>query len=185
MCLRKGLPEYLCTLSIMVSQKPYIFSRWGCQFPSTTFSKTGPNLLLSIFLETGITIPAILTEAKVAVTPMNGFTRFAGTMEIAGINHDINKVRVDAIADAAKGYYPDIQLTSEEKSNAACGLRPLSPDGLPFIGKSSKCNNLTIATGHAMMGWTMGTATGKLVSEIISEKKPSLELVNYHPDRAF
>ena len=75
--------------------------------------------------------------------------------------------------------------TSEEKSNAACGLRPLSPDGLPFIGKSSKCNNLTIATGHAMMGWTMGTATGKLVSEIISEKKPSLELVNYHPDRAF
>ena len=147
--------------------------------------QAGKGYRINTRKETGITIPAILTEAKVAVTPMNGFTRFAGTMEIAGINHDINKVRVDAIADAAKGYYPDIQLTSEEKSNAACGLRPLSPDGLPFIGKSSKCNNLTIATGHAMMGWTMGTATGKLVSEIISEKKPSLELVNYHPDRAF
>ena len=74
---------------------------------------------------------------------------------------------------------------SEEKSNAASGLRPVSPDGLPYIGKSSKCKNLTIAAGHAMMGWSMGTATGKLVSEIISEQKPSLELDNYHPDRIF
>ncbi|GAA4962854.1 NAD(P)/FAD-dependent oxidoreductase [Algibacter aquimarinus] len=134
---------------------------------------------------TGITIPAILTEAKVAVTPMNGFTRFAGTMEIAGINHNINKVRVEAIANAVKRYYPEINLTQEEKNDAACGLRPVSPDGLPYIGKSLKCKNLTIAAGHAMMGWTMGTGTGKLVSEIISEKKTSLGLSSFHPDRKF
>lgn len=135
--------------------------------------------------DTKIEIPAILTEAKVAVTPMNGFTRFAGTMEIAGINHNINKVRVEAIANAVKRYYPEINVTSQEKNNAACGLRPVSPDGLPYIGKSSKCDNLTIATGHAMMGWSMATATGKLVSEIIGEQKPSLDLVYYHPDRKF
>ena len=134
---------------------------------------------------TGITIPAIFAEAKAAVTPMNGFTRFAGTMEIAGINHNINKVRVEAISKAVSSYYPDVKLTQEEKDNAACGLRPVSPNGLPYIGKSSKCKNLTIATGHAMMGWSMGTATGKLVSEIISEQKPSLELMAYHPDRKF
>ena len=135
--------------------------------------------------DTGISIPAILCEAKVAVTPMNGFTRFAGTMEIAGINHDINKVRVDAIAKAAKRYYPNVELTQEEKNEAECGLRPVSPDGLPYIGKSHKCKNLTVAAGHAMMGWSMGTATGKLVSEIISEQKPSLDLSSYHPDRKF
>lgn len=135
--------------------------------------------------ETGITIPAILAEAKVAITPMNGFTRFAGTMEIAGINHNINTVRVEAIANAVTRYYPEINLTEEEKSNAACGLRPVSPDGLPYIGKSKKCINLTIATGHAMMGWSMGTATGKLVSEIISDKKTTLDLVPFHPDRTF
>ena len=134
---------------------------------------------------TGIAIPAILAEAKVAVTPMHGFTRFAGTMEIAGINHNINKVRVEAISNAATQYYPNIVLSQEEKDNAACGLRPISPDGLPFIGKSKKCNNLTIATGHAMMGWSMATATGKLVSEIISEQKPSLSLNPFHPDRKF
>ncbi|SHJ29624.1 NAD(P)/FAD-dependent oxidoreductase [Aquimarina spongiae] len=133
----------------------------------------------------GITIPAILAEAKVAITPMDGFTRFAGTMEIAGINHRINQVRVEAIAKATQRYFPNIELTPEEKGKAACGLRPVSPDGLPYIGKSSKCNNLTIATGHAMMGWSMGSATGKLVSELISDKKPSLDLDVYHPDRKF
>lgn len=134
---------------------------------------------------TGITIPAILAEANAAVTPMHGFTRFAGTMEIAGINHDINKVRVEAIAKAATQYYPDINLSQDEKDDAACGLRPVSPDGLPYIGRSSKCTNLAIATGHAMMGWSMATATGKLVSEILSNEKPSLDLKAYHPDRKF
>ncbi len=155
--------------------------------------KIGLNLLLqagkgyriNTEQSTGISIPAILAEAKVAVTPMNGFTRFAGTMEIAGINNVINSIRVDAIAKAALQYYPEITLNQTEKENAASGLRPVSPDGLPYIGKSSKCLNLTIATGHAMMGWSMATATGKLVSEIISEKPLSLAIQNCHPDRKF
>lgn len=134
---------------------------------------------------TGISIPAVLAEAKIAVTPMNGFTRFAGTMEIAGINHTINPVRVDAIAQAAQKYYPNVVISEEEKKQAACGLRPVSPDGKPYIGKSSKCKNLTIASGHAMMGWSMAPATGKLVAEIISEKKPSLSLNPFSPDRKF
>lgn len=134
---------------------------------------------------TGIQIPAILAEAKVAVTPMNGFTRFAGTMEIDAINHNISKVRVEAIANAVSKYYPQIKITQTEKEQATCGLRPISPDGLPYIGKSIKCSNLTIATGHAMMGWSMGTGTGKLVSEIVLDKKPFLNIDLYHPDRKF
>lgn len=147
--------------------------------------QAGKGYRINTNQDTGIQIPSILAEAKVAVTPMNGFTRFAGTMEIAGINHNINRVRVEAIANAATRYYPEIKLTSEEKDSAACGLRPVSPDGLPYIGKSSKCNNLTIAAGHAMMGWSMGTGTGKLVSEIISDKKTSLDMTMYLPDRKF
>ncbi|MEZ4840905.1 MAG: FAD-dependent oxidoreductase [Flavobacteriaceae bacterium] len=138
--------------------------------------QAGKGYRINTTRNTGITIPAILTEAKVAVTPMNGFTRFGGTMEIAGINRNINKVRVEAIANAATKYYPDVKLTDDEKNNVAFGLRPVSYDGLPFIGKSEKCNNLTIAAGHAMMGWSMATATGKLVEEIISNKKTSLSI---------
>ena len=147
--------------------------------------QAGKGYRINSTQETNITIPTILTEAKVAVTPMHGFTRFAGTMEIAGISHAIRKERVEAIANAVTKYYPDITLTFEEKAQASCGLRPLSPDGLPYIGKSLTCNNLTLATGHAMMGWSMGPATGKLVSEIISNKKPAISLDMFHPDRRF
>lgn len=132
-----------------------------------------------------IDIPAILAEAKVAITPMKGFTRFAGTMEISGINHTINPIRVNAIANATNQYFSDIEINTTEKEAASCGLRPVTPDGLPYIGKPKTCNNLTIATGHAMMGWSMGTATGKLVSEIISDKKTSLDIDIYNPNRRF
>ena len=147
--------------------------------------QAGKGYRINLARETGITIPTILLEAKVAVTPMNGFTRFAGTMEIGGINHDINPVRVNAIAKAGEIFYKGLKVSEAEKNDAQCGLRPCSPDGLPFIGRSSKCDNLTIAAGHAMMGWSLGPATGKLVSEIISEKKPSLDLDPFHPDRKF
>ena len=106
-------------------------------------------------------------------------------MEIAGINHSINGQRVDAIAESVSKYFPKVQVTQEEKANAACGLRPVSPDGMPYIGKSKKCANLTIATGHAMMGWSLGPSTGKLVQEIIDEVKPSVAMELFHPDRRF
>ncbi|WP_430928422.1 NAD(P)/FAD-dependent oxidoreductase [Polaribacter marinivivus] len=145
--------------------------------------QAGKGYSINVKKETNIKIPAILMEAKVAVTPMDGFTRFAGTMEIGGINHKMNNTRVQAIANAAEKYYSNLKIESKEKEAARCGLRPLSPDGLPYIGKSTKCKNVTFATGHAMMGWSLGPATGKLVSEIISDKPYSLNIYPFAVDR--
>ena len=147
--------------------------------------QAGKGYRINSETETGITLPSILCEAKVAVTPMNGFTRFAGTMEIAGINHNINKARVEAIAEAVPRYFNNVVISEQEKDEAQCGLRPVTPDGLPYIGRPSKWKNLTIAAGHAMMGWSLGPGTGLLVSEIIDGKKPSLDLGVYNPDRRF
>ncbi|MBT8311917.1 MAG: FAD-dependent oxidoreductase [Flavobacteriaceae bacterium] len=145
----------------------------------------GKGYRIDVPRETPVTLPAILMEAKVAVTPMKGFTRFAGTMELSGINHKIRKERVSAIARAAESYYNQLHISEREKANAKCGLRPVSPDGLPYIGRPSQFNNLAIATGHAMMGWSLGPATGKLVSELIAGKKLSMALDGFHPDRRF
>ncbi len=163
------------------SWSPLITKKLGIKIPI----QAGKGYRINVERETGITIPAILVEAKVAVTPMNGFTRFAGTMEIAGINNNINPVRVNAISKAASDYYKDVEINSKEIGDAACGLRPCTPDGLPYIGRVNQYKNLTIATGHAMMGWSCGPSTGKLVSEIISDKKTSLNLDPFHPDRTF
>jgi D-amino-acid dehydrogenase len=92
---------------------------------------------------------------------------------------------VAAIAAAARRYYPNVQITAEEEEHAQCGLRPVSPDGMAYIGRSEKCDNLIFATGHAMMGWSMGPATGKLVTEIVSGKPTSMDLAPFHPDRRF
>lgn len=147
--------------------------------------QAGKGYSIDVYRNTGITIPTILSEAKVAITPMKNFTRFAGTMEFSGNNDNINKRRVEAIAKAANLYYKNIELTSEEKSSARSGLRPVSPDGLPYIGKTSRYNNLIIAAGHAMIGWSLGAVTGKLVSQIATEQKPISNLDPFSPDRSF
>ena len=93
--------------------------------------------------------------------------------------------RVAAIAKAASTYYPDIKITQEVIDDVQCGLRPLSPDGLPFIGRHSAISNLVLATGHSMMGWSLGPATGKLVSELISGKTTTLSLKPFSPQRKY
>jgi len=147
--------------------------------------QAGKGYRINVKTPIGITMPAILMESKVAVTPMQGFTRFSGTMEIAGINNTIRMNRVKAIAGAASNYYEGVQLPQEDLEQAKCGLRPLSPDGLPFIGRHSSCENLVMATGHAMMGWSLGPGTGKLVSELISDKKASMNINAFSPERKY
>ena len=147
--------------------------------------QAGKGYRLNEHQSTGIEMPAILMEPKVAVTPMQGFTRFSGTMEIAGVQHQIKKNRVAAIAKAACDYYPGLKINQSTLTDVQCGLRPLSPDGLPFIGRHSKYDNLSLATGHAMMGWSLGPATGKLIAELIDEKPQSLSLKPFSPERRY
>ncbi|WP_445384577.1 NAD(P)/FAD-dependent oxidoreductase [Robiginitalea sp. IMCC44478] len=155
--------------------------------------KLGLNLLLEagkgyridISRNTPVKIPAILMDSKVAITPMDGFTRLAGTMEFSGINHKIRKNRVKAIASAVESYYEGLSVQEEELEQAACGLRPVSPDGLPYIGRVSNWKNLCLATGHAMMGWSLGPITGKLITELISGKPTSMDIKPFEPERRF
>ena len=147
--------------------------------------QAGKGYRINVARPTAVKMPAILMEAKVAVTPMEGFTRFAGTMELSGINHRIMRNRVEAIADLAKRYYVDLEFRQEELDQAACGLRPVTPDGLPYIGRVQNWRNLCVATGHAMMGWSLGPVTGKLVSELISETPTCMSLEGLHPERRF
>jgi len=146
--------------------------------------EAGKGYRIDVEKPTGISMPAILMEAKMAVTPMTGY-RFAGTMEFSGINSKIRKARVNAIAENASKFYEGLKISKEERAEAKYGLRPVTPDGLPYIGKSNKYKNLVIATGHAMMGWSLGPVTGKLVSQLISNTKTELAIEALSPERRF
>jgi len=131
-----------------------------------------------------LNIPSILLEARVAITPMSdNLIRFGGTMEIGGLNDKINMNRVRGIIKAVPNYFPDYQIDIPKKEQVWYGLRPCSPDGLPYIGRTNKYKNLVIASGHAMMGLSLAPATGKLVQEIIDNQKNSIEIDLYKPER--
>ncbi len=147
--------------------------------------QAGKGYRIDLKRPTPVTLPAVLMESKVAITPMSGFTRFAGTMELSGVNHKIRMNRVRAIADGVASYYEDLNAEESELQEASCGLRPVSPDGLPYIGRPGGWKNVILATGHAMMGWSLGPITGKLVSEITDNQRPSVPLEDLHPNRRF
>ncbi|PKP35839.1 MAG: amino acid dehydrogenase [Bacteroidetes bacterium HGW-Bacteroidetes-17] len=127
--------------------------------------------------------PALLIEARVAVTPMGEYLRIGGTMEIGSDLSKINKRKVQGILKSLPEYYPGLKLDYPEEEKIWSALRPTSPDGLPYIGKSDSFENLIVATGHAMMGLSLGPATGKLVEEIVTQQTLSQEPKAFDPNR--
>ena len=139
---------------------------------SVTFENPGVTL----------TCPLIMAEARAGVNPMGTMIRVAGTLEMTGIDQNINMRRVKAIIRSVPDYLDGIDEGSALK-NPWSGMRPCTPDGLPVIGVPASVSNLILATGHAMLGMTLGPATGKLVADLACDRKPSLDLLPYSPAR--
>ena len=121
-------------------------------------------------------IPTILSEAKVAITPMGDDLRIGGTLELSGLSNKISQKRVEGIIESIPAYYKNLEVPYAPSTKIWKGYRPCTPDGMPYIGKSTAMTNLTVGTGHGMMGLSLGAATGKLLSEIITKQQPMLDI---------
>jgi D-amino-acid dehydrogenase len=130
-----------------------------------------------------VSVPMILAESRVAVTPMGRALRFGGTMELTGINDTIRPERVEQIQTAARLFFPDFPAKAFDGVEPWSGLRPVSPDGLPFIGRFAARPNVIAAAGHAMLGLTLAPITGSLVADIVAWRTPSIPLERVDPDR--
>lgn len=131
-----------------------------------------------------VNYPAVLLEGRAAITPMDGNKiRFGGTMEITSHKTPPRMNRVQGILDAVKRFYPDFDIPLPPKEKIWYGYRPCSADGLPYIGRVKKYSNLLVATGHSMLGLSLGAGTGKLVEEIIDRKNTSMEIAAFDPGR--
>jgi D-amino-acid dehydrogenase len=126
---------------------------------------------------------SIFTEARVAVTPMGGSLRIGGTMEVVGLDETIQPHRVQGIIESVPRYFPDFSPEDFAGIQPWRGLRPVTPDGLPYLGRFGAAPNLIAATGHAMMGLSLGPITGRLVAEIVAGEPPSIDLNLLNPDR--
>ena len=126
---------------------------------------------------------AILTEARVAVTPIQESLRFAGTMEFDGFNDQINPKRIEGIIRSVPRYLPAFEEGHFEFARPWSGFRPVTPDGLPYIGRVRRYENLLVATGHAMMGLSLAPVTGSLISDIVLGSPPAIEISALDPER--
>jgi len=126
----------------------------------------------------------ILSEARVAIAPMDGNKiRFGGTMEITSLNAPPRMQRVAGILESVKRYFPEYDIPMPAEDKVWYGYRPCSADGLPYIGKVQKYTNLTVATGHSMLGISLGAGTGKLVSELVQGVPASMDIDPFNPER--
>lgn len=145
--------------------------------PGKGYSYTYP------YVEKNIKYPAILVDGRCAITPWGNELRIGGTMELSGINNKVLVKRMQGIYDSALNFYPGLKIDFPPKDKIWNGLRPVTPDGLPYIGKHSAYDNLVIAGGHAMLGISEGTGTGKLVTEIIQHKTTSINISAFKVER--
>jgi D-amino-acid dehydrogenase len=140
--------------------------------------------------------PCIFLEPKVALTPWKNRLRIGSTMEIGAINDEILFPRVQGILEAVPKFMPGYledpvfneladltKLKANLREKVWFGFRPVSPDGLPYIGFAKNHKNLMMATGHAMLGLSMGAGTGKLIAEMVGGRKTSIDVAAFRVDR--
>jgi len=123
-------------------------------------------------------VPCILTDDKVTITPMPGCIRFGGTLALSGFDSSVNERRAAPIRRQAEAYCSGV-----DSVKTWAGFRPASPDGLPFIGALPKVGNAFVATGHGMMGVTLGPVTGKLIAQAVTGKPSEVNLNPFKSDR--
>jgi len=131
-----------------------------------------------------VNYPAILVEGRAAITPMDGNKiRFGGTMEVTSTDTPPRYNRVQGILNAVRRFFPEFDVPMPPKEKIWYGYRPCSADGLPYIGRLKKYGNVVVATGHSMLGLSLGAGTGKLVSELVAGQPTSIDLRPFAVER--
>lgn len=121
-------------------------------------------------------------EIRVVATPWENSYRLGGTMEFAGYSETLNSVRLSALERGA-GEYLKGPIEIGDQPLLWTGWRPMSPDELPIIGFLPQYQNALIASGHGMLGLSMGPATGLLIAELITGKTAHIDPQYYSAHR--
>jgi D-amino-acid dehydrogenase len=109
--------------------------------------------------------------------------RFGGTMTIGKPDQVIAPEKIRGITKSVASYLPRFKAQHFDGIQPWVGLRPVTPDGLPYIGRTNHWKNLTVAAGHAMMGISLGPITGQLTTQIVTGERTSVSVERLSPDR--
>lgn len=135
------------------------------------------------YVEKNIRYPAILVDGRCAITPWKHMLRIGGTMEFTGLNDNVLIKRMEGIFNSVKKFYPGLDIQFPPKEKIWTGLRPVSPDGLPYLGKTAEVENLFISGGNAMLGISEGAAAGLIISDLIAKRSTPIDISAFKTNR--
>jgi len=128
-------------------------------------------------------VPLLEAEGKWFATPMTAGLRLAGTVEFAGLDAAPNWLRANALVDQLPKLLPQLNHRAIGDADRWMGRRPSLPDSRPVIGRSPRFVNAVLAFGHAHVGLTSAAMTGRLVAQLLTGERPSIDLSPFAPDR--
>ncbi len=140
----------------------------------------GQGYTVSLPEHPGLRNPIISEEARAVATPLPGRIRVGGTMEFGGDTPRFDQRRIDAVVRSMRRF---LDVEWENNTSPWAGLRPMSPDGLPLIGRTRRFDNLVLAGGHGMFGLTLGPATANVVAQLVIDGRCDSDISAFTPDR--
>ncbi len=145
----------------------------GLQIP--VYPVKGYSLTVPIIDASAAPISTVMDETyKVAITRFDNRIRVGGMAELAGFDLSLNPRRRETLEMVLHGLFPNGGDVT--KAQFWTGLRPMTPDGTPIIGKaSSQFNNVWLNTGHGTLGWTMACGSAQVLSDLMTDKKPVIQ----------
>ncbi|HYM69383.1 MAG TPA: FAD-binding oxidoreductase, partial [bacterium] len=150
-------------------------------FPLPIQAAKGYSVTIESTQGSGVALPLYLGEAKVACSPFVGAFRVGGTLELSGLNSNLDARRLTAVRRGVERYLPGCATGKGEVEWV--GARSFAPDGLPVIGRIPGYDNLYVATGHGMLGVTLAPATAVAISELMRLGETTADLSPFDPGR--
>lgn len=154
------------------SFSPQLLAPVGLRIP--VYPVKGYSITVPISDARGAPESTVMDEThKVAVTRLGDRIRVGGTAELAGYSLNLRESRRATLSHVVSDLFP--QGGDLSKATFWCGLRPMTPDGTPIIGPTP-VQDLLLATGHGTLGWTMAAGTGRVIADMVSGRKPDIDV---------
>ena len=161
------------------SHSPLLLGPAGIRIP--VYPVKGYSITVPITDAGGAPESTVMDEThKVAVTRLGERIRVGGTAELAGYTLQLHEARRQTLEHVVTDLFPGGGDVA--RAEFWCGLRPMTPDGTPVVG-ATRMPNLFLATGHGTLGWTMAAGTGRVMADVISGRKPQIDLDGLTVDR--
>lgn len=145
----------------------------GLQIP--VYPVKGYSLTVPVINSDAAPISTVMDETyKVAITRFDNRIRIGGMAELAGFDLSLNPRRRETLEMVLGSLFPNAGDVSQ--SLFWTGLRPMTPDGTPIIGKASNMyDNVWLNTGHGTLGWTMACGSGQLLADLVANHQPAIQ----------